>query len=346
VAGVRDDDGVPRGPAWLVRATRIARRFYIDGASKTEIAEETGLSRFQVARILKEAQALGLVEVTVRLRTDLDPDLSARLSDRYRPVQAVVVTCADGSVDARREAVARAAADLLSEVLTEEDVLGLTCSHTVAVATQALSRLARCRVVQLSGTLAGPDIEAGSVESVRRAAQVGGGKAFPIYAPMLLPDAGTVCALTKQPAIRRVVEEFGAVSVAMVAIGACAPGLSTVLDRAEASERTELSWGGAVGEIAGRFFDASGAAVAGALDGRVLAIGLDRLRAIPSVIGVAHDAGRGLAVRAALAGGLVNFLVCDDALARALLTEPPIPDGRDARAAASSRDGRRADAAT
>lgn len=346
MARARDDDGVPRGPAWQVRATRIARRFYIDGASKTEIAEETGVSRFQVARILKEAQALGLVEVTFRLVSDIDPDLSALLGERYRPVQAVVVTCADGSVAAQREAVARAAADLLSEVLTERDVLGLTCSHTVAVATQALSRLARCSVVQLSGTLAGPDIETGSVESVRRAAQVGGGKAFPIYAPMLLPDAGTARALTKQPTIRRVVEEFGAVSVAMVAIGACAPGLSTVLDRAEAAERTELSSRGAVGEIAGRFFDASGAAVPSALDDRVLAIGLDRLRAIPSVIGVAHDAGRGPAVRAALAGGLVDFLVCDDALARALVAEPLTPDVRDTRAPASSGDGRRADVVT
>ena len=44
------------GPVWLVRATRIARRFYLDGASKTEIAAETGLSRFQVARILEQAQ--------------------------------------------------------------------------------------------------------------------------------------------------------------------------------------------------------------------------------------------------------------------------------------------------
>jgi DNA-binding transcriptional regulator LsrR (DeoR family) len=338
----RDENAVPHGPAWLVRATRIARRFYIDGASKTEIAGETGVSRFQVARILKEAQALGLIEVTVRLQTDIDPDLSARLSELHRPVQAVVVTCADGSVDSRRDAVARAAADLLSEVLTEHDVLGLTCSHTVAVATQALSRLARCRVVQLSGTLAGPDIEAGSVESVRRAAQVGGGKAFPIYAPMLLPDAGTAHALAEQPAIRRVVEEFGAVSVAMVAVGASAPGLSTVLDRAEAAERTELSSRGAVGEIAGRFFDASGAAVPSALDDRVLAIGLDRLRAIPSVIGVAHGAGRGPAVRAALAGGLVDFLVCDDALARALLAENHAPPGRDTSPRASSRRGHRA----
>jgi DNA-binding transcriptional regulator LsrR (DeoR family) len=311
------------GPVWLVRATRIARRFYIDGASKTDIAAETGLSRFQVARILEQAQSMGLVEVTVRLPANIDPDLSSQLTERYQPVEAVVITCADRSVASMREAVARAAADLLSEVLTEHDVLGLTCSHTVAAATHALSRLAPCRVVQLSGTLAGPEVEAGSVESVRRAAQVGGGKAFPIYAPMLLPDAATARTLTEQPTIRQVMEEFGVVSVAMVAVGGWAPGLSTIWDSAEPEELTQLGSGGAVGEIAGRAFDSTGAAVPSALDDRVLSIRLDQLRSIPGVIGLAHDARRSAAVQAALTGRLVDFLVCDDGLARALLAADP-----------------------
>ena len=317
------------GPAWLVQAARIARRFYLDGASKTDIAAETGLSRFKVARILEEALAEGLVEVTVRLPADIDADLSAQLAERYRPAQALVVRCADARGDASasvRAVVARAAARLLSELVSEDDVLGLTCSRTVAAATEALTGLEPCPVVQLSGTLAGPDVEAGSVESVRRAAQVGGGKAFPIYAPMLLPDARTVEALTQQPTIRLVLDEFAAVTVALVAVGAWQPGLSTVWDSAEPAERRRLSAAGAVGEIAGRVFDAEGSAVPSELDGRVLGVGLDRLRRIPQVIGVVHDRRRAAAAHAALAGGLVDFLVCDDALARALLTGHAAPD--------------------
>jgi DNA-binding transcriptional regulator LsrR (DeoR family) len=264
---------------------------------------------------------MGLVEVTVRLPAAIDPELSSQLTERYQPVEAVVITSAEESVPAMREAVARSAADLLSEVLTENDVLGLTCSHTVAAATQALSHLAPCRVVQLSGTLAGPEIEAGSVESVRRAAHVGGGKAFPIYAPMVLADAATARSLAQQPTIRRVIEEFGAVSVAMVAVGCWAPGLSTIWDSAAPEELSQLASGGTVGEIAGRMFDAAGAAVPSALDDRVLGVGLEQLRRIPRVIGLAHDARRSRAVQAALTGGLVDFLVCDAGLARALLAE-------------------------
>jgi DNA-binding transcriptional regulator LsrR (DeoR family) len=199
------------------------------------------------------------------------------------------------------------------------DVLGLTCSRTVVAAIHALTRLPPCPVVQLSGTLAGPEMEAGSVESERRAAQVGGGKAYPVYAPMLLPDARTARALARQPTIRGALEEFEAVTVAMVAVGAWAPGLSTVWDRAEPAEREELCAAGAVGEIAGRAFDAGGRAVLGALQDRVLGIELDALRRIPRVIALVHDRRRAVAARAVLTGGLADVLVCDEGVARALL---------------------------
>ena len=99
---------------------------------------------------------MGLVEVTVRLPADIDPDLSLQLTERYAPVEAIVIACADESIPSMREAVARAAAALLSEVLTEHDILGLTCSHTVTAATLALSRLAPCPVVQLAARWRAP----------------------------------------------------------------------------------------------------------------------------------------------------------------------------------------------
>ena len=39
----------PTGPAQVVLTASVARRYYLDGRSKTEIAEEFGLSRFKVA---------------------------------------------------------------------------------------------------------------------------------------------------------------------------------------------------------------------------------------------------------------------------------------------------------
>jgi DNA-binding transcriptional regulator LsrR (DeoR family) len=307
------------GPAWQVQAALIARRFYLEGRSKVEISEELGLSRFKVARILDDARELGLVQVSVNLPAQIDAALSHLLRERFALRRALVVKTSDAGLSSPRPALGRVAADLLTELATAGDVLGFTCSRSVAATTEALTALPPCRVVQLSGTLAGDNQEIGSVESVRRAADVGGGRAHPIYAPMVLPDAATAVSLSRQPSIRQTLDRIEDVTLATVAVGAWQRELSTVWEEVEDDVRTRASEAGAVGEIAARLFDAKGRPLTAPVDDRVLALTLEQLKRIPEVIALAHDPRRGPAVRAALDAGLASTLVCNDSLARALL---------------------------
>lgn len=309
------------GPAWLVQAAEIARQFYLEGRSKVEIGDALGLSRFKVARILEEARELGLVEVTVRLPAFIDADASAAVI-AHTGARAIVLS-PDVSGEVRAE-LGRLGADLLTERVSDTDVLGLSCSRSVSAACEALGTLAPCDVVQLTGTLAGRDGGPGSVESVRTAAAVGGGRAHPIYAPMLLPDASTAHALAGQDSIGRVLDRIGSVTVAMVAIGGWTPETSTAWEATTAADRKQARAAGAVGEIGGRLFDADGHRVATGLDDRVLGVDLEQLRTIPEVIGLAHGAARAPAARATLSRGLVDTLVCDHELAATLLELQPI----------------------
>ena len=56
------------GPAALVLTATVARRYYFDGKSKSDIAEQLGLSRFKVARLLDQARATGLVRIELDYR--------------------------------------------------------------------------------------------------------------------------------------------------------------------------------------------------------------------------------------------------------------------------------------
>ena len=55
-------------PASLVLSATVARRYYFDGVSKSDIATELGLSRFKVARLLGHARASGLVRIELDYR--------------------------------------------------------------------------------------------------------------------------------------------------------------------------------------------------------------------------------------------------------------------------------------
>ncbi len=54
----------------------IARRYYLEGASKSDIATELGLSRFKVARLLDRARESGIVRIELESRGEINLDLS------------------------------------------------------------------------------------------------------------------------------------------------------------------------------------------------------------------------------------------------------------------------------
>ncbi|MDR0286035.1 MAG: hypothetical protein LBI33_14285, partial [Propionibacteriaceae bacterium] len=68
----------------------VAKAFYQQGKSKLEIADETGMSRFMVARLLGEAQAVGLVTITINVGEVL-PDNSQALAAHLGLARASVV---------------------------------------------------------------------------------------------------------------------------------------------------------------------------------------------------------------------------------------------------------------
>ena len=58
----------------------VARRYYLEDQKQSDIARELGVSRPLISRMLSEARALGVVEITVH-----EPgDRSAALLDRLR----------------------------------------------------------------------------------------------------------------------------------------------------------------------------------------------------------------------------------------------------------------------
>lgn len=307
------------GPAELVMLAAVARRHYLQNQSKVEIADELGISRFKVARMLETARERGLVRIEIVRQGSLDVDASARLQERFGLAHAVVVDTADADTGAVRHLLGRATADLLSEVLVDGDVLGLPWSRSVHAVVAALSSLPRVEVVQLTGAIALPDFDSSAVDIVRRAARLSGGKAHVFYAPFVLDSRSSADALRRQPAVVDGLARASTVTKAVVGIGAWSHGESTIHDLLDDAEQRDLAGRGVIGELAGIFFDRFGKALRPKVAARLITLDPDDLARVPEVIAVVAGASRAKAVRAALEGGLVQGLVVDATLADVLL---------------------------
>jgi DNA-binding transcriptional regulator LsrR (DeoR family) len=307
------------GPASLVLTATVARRYYFDGASKSEIAEDLQLSRFKVARLLDQARETGLVRIELDYRGEIDLDLSARLRIAYGLRHCIVIESPEDDPLLLRRNVGRAAAELLREIVTTDDVLGLAWGRALMAMRNSLTSLAACPVVQLTGALARPDADASSLELVRDVARISSGPALFFYAPMFVRDAATAHALRRQPEVARAVDRFPDVTKAVVGLGAWEAGQSTVADALSDEERHDHYRSGVRAETCGLQLDADGNPVTTSLTGRLIGIDAAQLRAVDDVIAIAYGAAKAGAARAAIHGGYVDSLVTHGALAHALL---------------------------
>ena len=311
----------PQGLADAVRAASMAHRFYVAGQSKRDIAEVFGISRFKVARILDAARESGLVRVEFDLPAPIDPRLSDEVRSAYGLKRAFVLdrAASQGDRPEVRRRIGSVAAQLLSEIITRDDALGLAWARSVNVMTEAIRKLPRCPIVQLCGVQAGMDMHDRSVETVRRVAAVSGGDAYPIFGPLVLPDRRTAETLRKQPGIAETFGQFRNLTKAVVSIGAWREGESTVYDSLQPAEREAIRRRGAKGEVTARLFDADGNALSTGLAHHVLAISTEELARIPDVIALGYTAPKAEAIDAVLRSGFVSTLITDTKAAEPLL---------------------------
>lgn len=314
----------PRGPAQLVLIASVARRYYLDGRSKVEIAEEFSLSRFKVARLLDDARSSGLVRIEIGHPGAVDVELSGRLMSTLGLQHCVVTDTPDDHPASLREHLGTAAADLLAEIVTADDVLGLSWARSVSAMATALRGLTAVPVVQLTGALARPGVDDSSIEVVRDVARVAGGPAYFFYAPMAVPDAATAQALRRQPEVAQAFSRIDSVTRAVAGVGAWAPEQSTLYDATSDAERRELSGQGVCAEISGVLVDDAGEPVASALTDRMIGITAEQMRAVPEVIAIVYGMAKVRAVLAAVRGGMVNSLVTHSTLAEALIAAAPV----------------------
>jgi DNA-binding transcriptional regulator LsrR (DeoR family) len=317
------------GPAELVLATSVARRYYLDGRTKVEIADEFRLSRFKIARLLETARSQGLVRIEIGHPGQVNLQLSEQLRDAFHLQHAVVIDAADDHEASLRQQLGHTAAELLTEITTPDDVLGLAWARAVGAMATQLQSLPPIPVVQLTGAMyrsdavARPLDDENSIDVVREVARVTRGPAYLFFAPFLVPDAATAEAMRQQPDVARALEQIASVTKAVAGIGSWEPGQSTLYDSTSDADRRSLTKQGVCADVGGVFIAADGTPLQTSLNDRMIGISAAQMLAVDQVLVIPYGMKRRRALLAAVNSGLVNSIVTHASLASALLSRPP-----------------------
>jgi len=302
---------------------KAARMYFIDGLSQQDVAGALGTTRSNVSRILAAAREQGIVEIRINEPIRRAYELEDELVAAYPSLEARVL--AD---QPRGDVVVEAgqlAAHWLVDRLEPKQRVAVSWGGTLQAMVRAVppTVMPDVEVVQLVGGLSSLTLHVSGQELVRELADRLGCQYRYLHAPALFESAPALLALRKEPAISTALDAARTADIACVGVGVTGVGSSAEIIEALALSRQERKAFDAkapIGDICARFFDAEGREVDTPVHDRVLAVGLDDLRAIPTVLAVAVGAVKGPAIRAALRGQLIDVLVCDEAAAHAVLS--------------------------
>lgn len=317
----------PRSVPDFYLLSKVSTLYYLRDQTQQEISDRLRLSRPAVSRLLRDAQTHGIVKITISPPRGLHIDLESRLEERFGLGVLRVVAVEQGtSPELLRRQLGEAAAGFLARTVHPGDTIGLAWGTTLSAMVQAMAPLAteNVHVVQTLGGIGPPAAEAYAAGLVRRLAHLLDA------APVIFPTPGVVATeavrdvLRSDPHVEAAFRHFDNLDTVYVGIGSLAT--NPVLNDGHSfppGVHAALIEGGAVGDIALRFFDAAGAPVRTELDDRILGISTEQLHQAPRVVAVAGGPEKVDAIFAALISGMVDVLITDLATAEEL-------DGRSA----------------
>ncbi|MCP4166950.1 MAG: sugar-binding transcriptional regulator [Chloroflexi bacterium] len=299
---------------------RVAWLYYVESLTHQEIGERLNLPRVKVTRLLKEARDEGIIEFRIAKSTthlELEGELRQQLGLKD-------AWLASTPLDASklRRTLGEAAARYLDTLFRPGMVVGLGMGRTLAMIPRFVerNRTTKCTFVEMVGGASDSDLGVDTYNVSWRLAELCGGEAEHVFSPLMVKSAVGRDALMQDPQIASALKRAAACDVALVGIGNVADDmLMRKLGYYDEATVLHLRPQGAVGDVLGHFFDGEGKPVVTELDERLIALSLDQLAAIPTVIAIAGGADKVRAIFGAIRGGYINVFVSDTATAQALL---------------------------
>ncbi len=266
-------------------AYEVARLYFVEGLTQQAIAERLKLSRPKVSRLLTHARRRGIVEIKLNPPASRSSDILAEaLRDRLKLSDVRVVDPDSPSYERMLSGIVRAGADYISSVLENGQVVGWGWGRTVFQTVHYLHR-----TKQLPSSLFVPLIGgAGQFEKhyqvnsmVERTAEMFGARFMYLNAPAFFNDANTLSSFRRENHIRRVIETWKHLDVAVFGLGKPVYDSEILKTEIDPELIVELIREKAVGDILARFFKENGDLCSSRLNDLILGIDLSDLKKAP-----------------------------------------------------------------
>lgn len=301
-------------------AARAAWMSFVGGMTQDQIAQELGISRQRVQRLVARAAAEGLIRVRIAHPIAECLELERALAARFG-LESAWVSPGTGASGVSLAGLASFAAPVIERVFRAEapQVIAVGTGRTLRAVVEHVEPLdgAHHKLVALNGNVA-PDGSATAYEVIVRLAEKTLAPQYPLAIPVVARTREEYRLYLSMPHVSASRDLARTADIAIVGLGQMAEDAPLYVDGfISAEELASLRAAGAAGEIAGHVFDAQGRFLEHPVNERIM--GIRPLVSHNPVCCIAAGASKVAALRGALNGGLISQLITDEATARAML---------------------------
>ncbi len=302
---------------------QVAKLYYEQDLTQTEIGRTLNTSRSTVSRLLKQARDAGIVTIKIEYPWRRNAELEQAILDRYQVREVRVLRSMGRSESAVFDGLGKLAAEFLDTFIQSDMVLGVSYGRSIAATIKnlAVKRLTNVQAVQILGALGSGNPFIESPDLVREMAAKFGGTYRYLHTPLIVKAEQTRDLLINEPHVKDTLEMGRNADAVILGIGAHQSEMSGLIWTGYVSKKdlAFLQSRGAVGHMCAQHFDVHGNVLSVELNRRAISIGIDALRNIETVIAVAGSKEKALAIHGALKGHYIDVLIIDDTAAKEVL---------------------------
>lgn len=299
---------------------KVVHMYYDENKTQQEIAEKLGISRPSVSRILQKAKEEGIVEIKINYDGSF-AKLEDTLEKSYGLKEVIITPYDEG--DNLKKYLAEAAADFLLRNINNRYKVGVSWGTTLSLIPDFLKNAPSMNVtfIPLVGGVGQTRIDLHSNQIAMNLAKCFNGFWQLLHAPALVDSVEVKNSILLDRNIRQVLQNAEKVDIALIGIGSPFAPDSTMLETGyfTRKELEELKNEGACADLCSHFIDENGNPCCPGLNERVIAIPLEKLKQIPTVVGVAGGKNKEKAILATLKGNYLDVLITDEKTAEELL---------------------------
>lgn len=304
-------------------AINVAKLYYRSDFSQQKIAQELGVSRPSISRLLQYAKDNGYVNIQIVDPVEDMSIMEQRLKDKLHLKDVKITSSTINDEEEIKKYISIAAAQYLDGIIKDGDIIGVGWGTTLYNMSQALMprSIKGSQVVQLEGGLSNSEWNNYSREILENFANNFNTVAQYLPLPVIFDNKATKEQVDKDRYIKRILELGRHANIALFSVGTVRPNaLFFRLGYTDIQEQEKIQRN-SVGDICSRFFDVEGRVCNRDLDERTVGITLSELRDKEYSIMISGGEGKINAIKAALKGRYANVLITDQFTGKALLED-------------------------